>query len=179
LKELASHLRRCAQQDVDISAGWTIEDLTRWGGSELLQELKDYEIRKDTEPVLLVCSEVPENITDSLRQARECYRWGLFAACFGLCRIILELTVNFIDENKRAASWPSPIGSEFKAILNSFPPDVLSEQDRKWIGKVWSRSSEFLHGRGQLPAEDDAWDALQGSVTILERLAARNTFGQR
>jgi hypothetical protein len=100
------------------------------GLQKFLNALKDYEVRRDGEPVLLVRGEIPDNVAQAFRQGRECYRWGLYAASFGLCRIILDAVVTFLDERKRDATWPQPVREEFKPLLNSIPPDLLSDMEK-------------------------------------------------
>jgi len=176
LRDLAARLIEDTQKRIDASSGWTSDDVLRWGADGFLNELKAYEVRKDGEPVLLVRGEIPDDITQAFRQARECYRWGLYAASFGLCRIILDAVVTVINERKREVTWPPPLREEFKPILNSIPSDLLSDKEKSWARKFWERSSNFLHGRGALPGEDDAWGALSATATILDRLAGREAF---
>jgi hypothetical protein len=176
LRDLADRLIREARDRTDAGAYYMMEDLDRWSSYGVLQELKEYEIRRDLEPVLLVRSEIPGNVSKSFRQARECYRWGQYAASFGLCRIILDIVVALIDEEKRDSTWPEPMRDEFKPILNCIPSNLLSDREKDWIANFWTRSSNFLHGKGSLPGEDDAWDALQATATILDRLVAREAF---
>jgi hypothetical protein len=90
--ELAERLRN-DQSQVRTDNGWSMEDILRWSSSGFLYELKQYEDRLDEEPLLLVGEEIPQAIRKAFQQARECYRWGLYAAAFGLCRIVLESSV--------------------------------------------------------------------------------------
>lgn len=176
LRELASRLVREAQERSEGSDDYSTEDLIRWSGNGFIYELKAYETRRNAEPVLLISAEIPGKIAQAFQQARECYRWGLYAACFGLCRIVLEAAVRFMDEKKRTASWPLPVRDEFKPLLSSIPPDLLSEKEKAWASDFWTRSSKFLHGIGPLPGEDDAWSALRATATILNRLSARGAL---
>jgi len=179
LRDLADRLIRDAQNQVEGSSGWTMEDLDRWSSRGFLYELKLYEIRRDREPALLVRGEVPETVTQAFRQAKECYRWGLYGASFGLFRIVLDIVVTLIDELKRDASWPQPVREDFKPLLSCIPNDLLSDREKTWAAGFWTHSSNFLHGRGPLPGEDDAWAALQATATILDRLAGREAFRQK
>jgi hypothetical protein len=179
LRELADQLIRDVQERVDTSGRWTVDDISRWGGNDLLQKLKDYEIRKETEPVLLVGGDVPEVIRRSFNEARECYRWGLNGACFGLCRMVLDIVIRVIDEAKRDSTWPVPLRDEFKPLLQCIPSNLLSDREREWVSKFWRQSSNFLHGGGFVPGEDDAWSALQVTATLLDRLAGRKAFSQK
>ncbi len=176
LHDLAQRLVEDARSRIDNSPGWTSEDVLRWGGNGFLCELKAYEIRRDGEPVLLVRSDLPVHVIQAFKQARECYRWGLDAASFGLCRIVLDIVVSLIDERKRDISWPQPVREEFRSILNCVPSDLFSDAEKRWASTFWARTSAFLHGRGMLPGEDDACDALQNTATILDRLATRGAF---
>lgn len=128
LRDFAGRLIWDAQNRREASSDWTTEDLSRWAGDGFLQELRDYEIRRDGEPVLLVRGEIPDAITRAFQQARECYRWGLYAASFGICRTVLDIVVTLIDEGKRDASWPLPVRDEFKPLLSCIPTDLLSDQ---------------------------------------------------
>jgi hypothetical protein len=128
LRELADQLVWDAPERVDTSGRWSFDDISRWGDNDLLSKLKDNEIRTETEPVLLVRGEIPEVIRHSFNEARECYRWGLNGACFGLCRIVLDIVIRVIDETKRDASWPQPLRDEFRAVLHSIP--LLSDSER-------------------------------------------------
>ena len=178
LRDLAERLIRDARSQIDAATDWTMEDLHRWAGDGFLQELKYYETRRDGEPVLLVRGEIPDTITGAFEQARECYRWGQYAASFGLCRIVLDIVITLIDQQKRDASWPLPVRDEFKPLLSCIPSDLLSDREKHWVSEFWTRSSSFLHGRGLLPGEDDAWSALQATATILNRLAGREAFSR-
>jgi hypothetical protein len=176
LRELAYGLIGEARDQAESESCWTTEDVSRWGGDGFLQQLKDYEIRREGEPVLLVHPEIPDDITGAFQQARECYRWGQDAASFGLCRIVLDTVIRVIDERRRDASWRQPIREEFKPLLNCIPPDLLSDSEKEWVSRFWTRSSDFLHGRGPLPGIEDAWDSLQATATILDRLVRRGAF---
>ncbi|MGC1341006.1 MAG: hypothetical protein WA854_01690, partial [Candidatus Binataceae bacterium] len=88
----------------------------------------------------------------------------------------LDISVALIDERKRDNNWPRPAREEFRSILNCIPSDLLSAAEKKWVSQFWARSSAFLHGKGPLPAEEDAWTALQTTASILDRLAARGAF---
>jgi hypothetical protein len=164
------------QERVNTSGHWTFDDISRWGDNNLLSKLKDYEIRKDTEPVLLIRSDVPDIIKRSFEQARECYRWGLYGACFGLCRIILDVTVRVIDETKRNAI---PVHDEFGPLLNCIPDNLLNESERKSVSKFWTQASNFLHGKGPWPGKDEAWESLHFTAIIVDHLAGRTAFSQR
>ena len=178
LRDFAKRLIWDVQNRTDASSDWTTKDLSRWAGIGFLQELEGLRNSERRRARLLVCGEIPDAIKRAFEQARECYRWGLYAASFGLCRIVLNIVVTPRVLGKRS-SWPLPVRDEFKPLLNCIPSDSLSDREKHWVAGFWTRSSGLLHGKGALPGEDDAWAALQSTVTILHRLTAKEAFSQK
>src|SRR5713101_2650383 len=69
LRECAKRLTEDARSQVEASTCWTMEDLERWGRSGFLQELTDYESRRDAEePILLLADDLPERIGQAFKQ---------------------------------------------------------------------------------------------------------------
>lgn len=143
-----------------------------------LQELKEYESRKEGEPILLFSEEIPGPLGKAFQQARECYRWGLFVATVGMCRVVLETAVRLAAERKREPSWPQQIDKNFKDRLSCVPHHLLSPTDRKRAEKIWDDCNTALHEAEASFGDDDAWQTLTDTAAIVATLANRDGLGE-
>jgi hypothetical protein len=171
LLQLAQRLRsESLESGGTTSDSYSMDDILRWSSRGFLQELKEYELRMEQEPIRFSLEEWPASLKKAFDQARECYRWGLFVATVGMCRVILETVVTLVDAQMRKPSWPRPIDSTFKSIVNSIPPEILSLKAQEHAKSIWDDCNTALHEPGASFDEDDAWQTLHYTAAIASEL---------
>lgn len=147
-----------------------LEQYNRYWSNGLWLRLEYYERRKMDEPMLILADELPKEIRSAFLEARECYRWGLFTAAVGFCRVILENVVKLTYELRRDSSWPSPIDDSFHSLVNCLPDKLLSVKERERVKEIRRQCNDALHNAAASFSEYEAWLALSDTVAIVTRL---------
>ncbi|MDO8433961.1 MAG: hypothetical protein Q7S58_16300 [Candidatus Binatus sp.] len=150
-------------------AWYSDDDLMRWSQEGFFQELKDYELRKSREPMLVLSKLLPEPLSTAFHQVRECYRNGLFVGTVGMSRVILE------DVVKRA-SGDLEDGSSFVQMVYRLPESLLQTRDKQKAIRLKFDSNTVLHAAGVGFSESEAFLHFSGVAEIVSILANKGTL---
>jgi len=141
-----------------------------------IHDFYEYE-RRRAERVILVVTELPQELRAMLSQANEAYFHGLFRAAVALCRALLEDLLRRIVQARPLGVGPVPINDEhLDVLINCIPSDLLSPRAKTLAHEVRTRGNAALHDAGVQFSEEETWRLLAATRRLVELLINRGAL---
>lgn len=138
-------------------------------GEGYIDVLRDYWQRK-AERVILVVSEIPDQIRSVLYEATEAYYYGLFRATTAICRAVLDDLVHRVVEVQGA---PIPIKNILDKWIDSVPQCFLPLDEREAAQRIRKLGNKALHDPNAIFLDEDVWCVLTETCGLVERMINR------